>query len=128
MLQLMSKFADALMDMEPSLWACETVNHTSRVHLLCCCDCAAPARAAAQNHVVFSGYFGCHWCLIRGEHTGGTLLKKFVAQVPVLYGQAAMTFNIHQQLHLANTVRRRGRSEPTRHLRSSLATASFCGM
>ncbi|KAM7300072.1 hypothetical protein ISCGN_020636 [Ixodes scapularis] len=32
-----------------------------------------------------------------------TLLKKFVAQVPVLYRQAAMTFNIRQLLHLANT-------------------------
>lgn len=37
-----------------------------------------------------------------------TLLKKFAAQIPVLYRQAAMTFNIHQLLHLANTVRRMG--------------------
>ncbi|CAN7946131.1 unnamed protein product [Ixodes hexagonus] len=37
-----------------------------------------------------------------------TLLKKFVEQVPRLYGETAMTFNVHQLLHLANTVRRVG--------------------
>ncbi|KAG0434150.1 hypothetical protein HPB47_019318 [Ixodes persulcatus] len=72
MLQFMSKFADVLMDVEPIEWTCGAVNHTSKVHLLCCCA-DAPARAAVQNHVLYSGYFGCPWCLIRGEHTGGCI-------------------------------------------------------
>ncbi|KAM7298547.1 Pogo transposable element with KRAB domain [Ixodes scapularis] len=46
--------------------------------------------------------------LERAFWKAGTLPKKFVAQVPVLYKQVAMTFNIHQLLHLANTVRRMG--------------------
>ncbi|CAN7992683.1 unnamed protein product, partial [Ixodes hexagonus] len=36
------------------------------------------------------------------------LLKKFVARVPGLYGETAMTFNMHQMLHLANSVRHMG--------------------
>ncbi|CAN7984936.1 unnamed protein product [Ixodes hexagonus] len=36
------------------------------------------------------------------------LLKKFVTRVPGLYGETAMTFNMHQMLHLANSVRHMG--------------------
>ncbi|KAG0445029.1 hypothetical protein HPB47_002802 [Ixodes persulcatus] len=36
------------------------------------------------------------------------LLKKFVARVPRLYRETAMTFNMHQTLHLANSVRHMG--------------------
>lgn len=38
-----------------------------RNHVLCV-SVDAPARAAVQNMVTFNGYFGCTWCLIRGEH------------------------------------------------------------
>ncbi|KAG0435342.1 hypothetical protein HPB47_018545, partial [Ixodes persulcatus] len=37
-----------------------------------------------------------------------TLLTQFVGQMPGLYGETAMTFNIHQLVHLCSTVRRMG--------------------
>ncbi|KAG0413707.1 hypothetical protein HPB47_009132, partial [Ixodes persulcatus] len=37
-----------------------------------------------------------------------TLLTQFVGQMPGLYGETAMTFNVHQLTHLSSTVRRMG--------------------
>lgn len=36
------------------------------------------------------------------------LLKMFVAQVHTMYRETIMSFNVHQLLHLANTVRQMG--------------------
>lgn len=68
----MSKFADAVTEMDPIQWTYGTADYKSQVHLICCCA-DAPARAAVQNHVLYSGYFGCPWCLIKGEHVAGRL-------------------------------------------------------
>ncbi|KAL1472844.1 hypothetical protein MTO96_039062 [Rhipicephalus appendiculatus] len=55
---------------KPVQWVYNNKVHTSRPFVLCC-SVDAPARAAVQNMVPFNGYFGCPWCLIRGEDVEG---------------------------------------------------------
>lgn len=76
----MRKFAEGVGGMEPVQWADGTRQYTSVRLLYCCAD--APARAQVQNHVLFSGYYGCPWCLITGTHEKGrTLLMYFEGQI-----------------------------------------------
>lgn len=66
----LEKFVDGLTGMAPVLWKYENTLHQSRAFVLCCCV-DAPARALVQNCVLFNGYFGCPWCLIKGEMHDG---------------------------------------------------------
>ncbi|CAN7995027.1 unnamed protein product [Ixodes pacificus] len=81
MMLFMGTFVDVLMDMEPIEWTCVTRSYKSQVHLICCCA-DAPARAAVQNHVLYSGYFGCPWCLIRGKYIAGCIRYFQEEEVP----------------------------------------------
>lgn len=47
-------------------------------------------------------------CFIPYHTFSETLLTQFVGQMPGLYGETAMTFNVHQLTHLSSTVRRMG--------------------
>lgn len=71
----MRKFAEGVGSMEPVQWAEGTRQYTSVRLLYCCAD--APARAQVHNHVLFSGYYGCPWCLITGTHEKGRTLNVF---------------------------------------------------
>ncbi|KAG0443402.1 hypothetical protein HPB47_014960 [Ixodes persulcatus] len=66
----MTKFVDEVNNMTPVEWMHGDQRHVSKAFILCC-SVDAPARAAVQNMVLFNGFFGCPWCLIKGEHEEG---------------------------------------------------------
>ncbi|KAG0431824.1 hypothetical protein HPB47_021436 [Ixodes persulcatus] len=66
----MEKFVDEVNNMTPVTWMHGDHSHTSKAFVLCC-SVDAPARAAVQNMVLFNGFFGCPWCLMKGEHEEG---------------------------------------------------------
>lgn len=65
------KFVEGVKSMQPVTWQHEGTEHSSRAYILCCCV-DAPARASVQNMVLFNGYYGCPWCLIKGDYVDGT--------------------------------------------------------
>ncbi|KAM7290254.1 hypothetical protein ISCGN_026901 [Ixodes scapularis] len=68
----LGKFVEGVTTMEPVLWQHEGTRHSSRAYVLCCCV-DAPARSSVQNIVLFNGYYGCPWCLIKGDYIDGSL-------------------------------------------------------
>nr|XP_054931071.1 uncharacterized protein LOC126538922 isoform X2 [Dermacentor andersoni] len=66
----LEKFVQEVNSTKPVTWTYQNRVHTSWPFVLCC-SVDAPARAAVLNMVPFNGYFGCPWCLIRGEHVEG---------------------------------------------------------
>lgn len=44
----------------------------SKVHAICCVA-DTPARAAILSMKQFNGFYGCSWCLKKGELVNGTL-------------------------------------------------------
>lgn len=66
----MEKFVDEVNNMTPVTWMHGDHSHTSKAFVVCC-SVDAPARAAVQNMVLFNGFFGCPWCLMKGEHEEG---------------------------------------------------------
>ncbi|KAG0445238.1 hypothetical protein HPB47_017983 [Ixodes persulcatus] len=66
------KFVEGVKSMQPVTWQHEGTEHSSRAYILCCCV-DAPARASVQNMVLFNGYYGCPWCLIKGDYVDGSL-------------------------------------------------------
>ncbi|XP_049520784.1 uncharacterized protein LOC119444981 [Dermacentor silvarum] len=53
-------------------WQCNEQKLESRIHVICCCV-DAPARAAVLNSKQFNGYFGCSFCLHKGERHNGSM-------------------------------------------------------
>ncbi|XP_064463127.1 uncharacterized protein LOC135374052 [Ornithodoros turicata] len=51
-------------------WTHNNKTYCSSVHVIGC-SVDSPARAAVQNHVLYAGYFGCPWCVIRGQYIDG---------------------------------------------------------
>ncbi|XP_050034498.1 uncharacterized protein [Dermacentor andersoni] len=76
----LDKFVQEVNSTKPVTWTYQNRVHTSRPFVLCC-SVDAPARAAVLNMVPFNGYFGCPWCLIRGEHVEGSM--RYVTDEPV---------------------------------------------
>ncbi|KAG0442803.1 hypothetical protein HPB47_015604 [Ixodes persulcatus] len=68
----LGKFVEGVTTMEPVLWQHEDTQHSSRAYVLCCCV-DAPARSSVQNIVLYNGYYGCPWCLIKGDYIDGSL-------------------------------------------------------
>ncbi|XP_064463261.1 uncharacterized protein LOC135378385 [Ornithodoros turicata] len=68
----LGKFVDHLERMPPLLWSHNNSTVSSNVYAICCCV-DAPARAAVQNQVLFSGFFSCPWCVVRGEYADGAV-------------------------------------------------------
>lgn len=68
----LEKFVEEVNSMEAVRWQHKGNLHVSKPHVLCV-SVDAPARASVQNMVTFNGYFGCTWCLMRGEHKEGSL-------------------------------------------------------
>lgn len=66
----LTKFVDEVNNMIPVAWTHGDRSHASRAFVLCC-SVDAPARAAVQNMVCFNGFFGCPFCLMKGEHKEG---------------------------------------------------------
>ncbi|KAH6926135.1 hypothetical protein HPB50_015134 [Hyalomma asiaticum] len=66
----LQKFVEEVNSTDALQWAHKGSIHESKPYVLCV-SVDAPARAAVQNMVTFNGYFGCTWCLIRGEHREG---------------------------------------------------------
>ncbi|KAL3208572.1 hypothetical protein MRX96_052528 [Rhipicephalus microplus] len=73
------KFVRGVNSAKPVQWVHNNKVHLSRPFVLCC-SVDVPARAAVQNMVPFNGYFGCPWCLIRGEHVEGSM--RYVTNEP----------------------------------------------
>nr|XP_054923017.1 uncharacterized protein LOC126524036 [Dermacentor andersoni] len=76
----LDKFVEEVNSTKPVTWTYQNRVHTSRRFVLCC-SVDAPARAAVLNMVPCNGYFGCPWCLIRGEHVEGSM--RYVTDEPV---------------------------------------------
>ncbi|XP_072145059.1 uncharacterized protein [Dermacentor andersoni] len=76
----LDKFVQEVNSTKPVTWTYQNRVHTSMPFVLCC-SVDAPARAAVLNMVPFNGYFGCPWCLIRGEHVEGSM--RYVTDEPV---------------------------------------------
>ncbi|KAM7281652.1 uncharacterized protein ISCGN_006027 [Ixodes scapularis] len=68
------KFVEGVKSMQPVPWQHEGTQHSSRAYILCCCV-DAPASASVQNMVLFNGYYGCPWCLIKGDYVDSTYLS-----------------------------------------------------
>ncbi|CAN7944676.1 unnamed protein product [Ixodes hexagonus] len=68
----LTKFVEDINGMEPVIWEHGGTRHSSRAFVLCF-SVDAPARSAVQNCVLFNGYFGCPWCLIKGVYIEGCL-------------------------------------------------------
>lgn len=66
----LKKFVDSVKSMKEITWKFNSKLISSKVYPLCCCV-DAPARAAVQNSTLFNGFFGCPWCLARGEYREG---------------------------------------------------------
>lgn len=81
----LNKFVEDINSMEPVVWEHQGTCHSSKA-LVICFSVDAPARSAVQNCVLFKGYFGCPWCLIKGDYIEGenialefsTVAKKFI--------------------------------------------------
>lgn len=90
MSMFLSKFVNEVQDMGPLTWQHDSGTTTSQIFPLCC-SVDSPARATVHNQVQFNGYFGCHWCLARGEYSAGksvSLILECVRQSvkePVIY-------------------------------------------
>ncbi|CAN7984370.1 unnamed protein product, partial [Ixodes hexagonus] len=103
----LEQFVEGINNMSPVVWEHEGITHTSQAYVVCWC-LDAPARAAVQNCILYNGYIGCPWCLTRGEYLDETMLRSFVSMTGTLYGASAMTFNVHQLLHLPEAARQMG--------------------
>ncbi|KAG0443094.1 hypothetical protein HPB47_015295 [Ixodes persulcatus] len=68
----LAKFVEDMNSMPPVLWEHEGNLHSSKAYVICFC-LDAPARSAVQNCVLFNGYFGCPWCLIKGDYIDGSI-------------------------------------------------------
>ncbi|XP_040079427.1 uncharacterized protein LOC120850815, partial [Ixodes scapularis] len=66
----LNKFVEDINSMEPVVWEHQGTRHSSRAFVICF-SLNAPARSAVQNCVLFNGYFGCPWCLIKGDYIEG---------------------------------------------------------
>lgn len=95
----MGKFAKMVATMEPIQWEYGGVVHISTVHLICC-SADAPARAAVQNHVLYSGYFGCPWCFIKGKHAEGKSLYSSSQPLLVTMLSVMRCANSQDRIHI----------------------------
>ncbi|KAG0426246.1 hypothetical protein HPB47_026633 [Ixodes persulcatus] len=84
----MEKFVDEVNNMTPVTWMHGDHRHTSKAFVLCC-SVDAPARAAVQNMVLFNGFFGCPWCLMKGEHEEGCV--RYVLMKHLLQGHRSLS-------------------------------------
>ncbi|XP_042149211.1 uncharacterized protein LOC121837608 [Ixodes scapularis] len=66
----LTKFVEEVNTMAPVTWIHGDQQLTSKAFVLCC-SVDTPARAAVQNMVSFNGFFGCPYCLMKGEHEEG---------------------------------------------------------
>ncbi|CAN7981164.1 unnamed protein product [Ixodes pacificus] len=66
----LNKFVEDINSMEPVVWEHQGTRHSSRAFVICF-SVDAQARSAVQNCVLFNGYFGCPWCLIKGDYIEG---------------------------------------------------------
>lgn len=66
----LAKFVEDINCTPPVLWEHEGNIHSSKAYVICFCV-DAPARSAVQNCFLFNGYFGCPWCLIKGDYIDG---------------------------------------------------------
>ncbi|XP_064472569.1 uncharacterized protein LOC135387113 isoform X2 [Ornithodoros turicata] len=72
-LLFLNAFVQQFASMGPIVW--KTLNEvvTSRVYAICCIA-DAPARASMLNRKQFNGFYGCSWCLKKGELVDGEFL------------------------------------------------------
>ncbi|KAG0415123.1 hypothetical protein HPB47_007705 [Ixodes persulcatus] len=68
----LTMFVDEMKGLRPVMWEHGSQVQTTKAYILCCCV-DAPARAAAQNVVLFNGSFRRLWCHISGEHLEGSM-------------------------------------------------------
>lgn len=74
---LISAFVRQFINIGPIIW--KALNRVVRSNIYAiCCIVDSPARASILNRKQFNGYYGCSWCLKRGEMVDGTL--KYAAE------------------------------------------------
>ncbi|XP_049273652.1 uncharacterized protein LOC125759283 [Rhipicephalus sanguineus] len=95
----LTKFVEEVNSTEAVRWQYKGNLHASKPHVLCV-SVDAPARASVQNMVTFNGYFGCTWCLMRGEHKEGSL--RYTMGLPA---EARTTSRVKEDMKLTATVK-----------------------
>lgn len=75
-----AQFVSEINSIGTPVWSHAGKTVRSAVHAVACCV-DSPARAAILNSKQFNGYFGCSWCLQRGQVIDGALKYPFSNQV-----------------------------------------------
>ncbi|KAL1480323.1 hypothetical protein MTO96_051129 [Rhipicephalus appendiculatus] len=95
----LQKFVEEVNSTEAVCWQPKGNARVSKPHVLCV-SVDAPARASVQNMVTFNGYFGCTWCVMRGEHKEGSL--RYTTGFPA---EARTSSRVKEEMELATVLK-----------------------